>query len=52
MKSFHLTVWGVIILFALVMGCVAVESFSRKTHAYKLDLSQVPNRVERDLSQK
>lgn len=41
MKSFQITVWGVILLFAFVMGCVAFESFKRKSNACKIDPAEI-----------
>jgi hypothetical protein len=41
MKSFHLTVWGVIVLFALIMGTVAIGAFTRKGNICKIDPAQI-----------
>jgi hypothetical protein len=41
MKSFSLTVWGVIGLFTLVIGTVVALSFTRPSHTCKLDPAEI-----------
>ena len=41
MKNYHLTVWGIIVLFALIMGGAILGSFSHKNPICKLDPAQI-----------
>ena len=41
MKSFHVTVWAVLLFFLAVMGSVTAVAFSRKSNSYKLDTAQM-----------
>lgn len=41
MKSFHLTVWSIIGLFALLMAIVAASALLRKSNACNLDPAQI-----------
>jgi|GEM_PF-5462110 hypothetical protein len=41
MKSFHFTVWAILILFLAVMGRTTFLSFSRKSNICKIDAAQI-----------
>ena len=50
MKSFHLTVWGLLLIFSAIMLLVVSVTFNRKSNSCKLDPSHIKNL--REMAQK